>query len=299
MSHRHSRGMPAGACSQEPWPAARRSGSAPGTWPWRLHRRAARLPWRSWSYKRRSDGLRDFFTQLEQFIVVRIVRRSDDDGIARRTANVAGAWIDDQAVLERAPRHVDARAPPCREGLLRGTIPHELDADQVAASTNIPDGVEPAEGFTEPCLEDCAVLPHSINKRVALDDALHRQGRGARSCVAGVRMARHERAMLLHDGGAYLFANDGRAQRNVAAGQSVRRRHDVGHDAIMLEGAPGAAPPRAAHHFIGDQQHVVTIADGADGFGVSRRCRHHTAGGADDGLKDESRHPVRSNALDP
>src|SRR5882724_2287011 len=219
MSHRHRRGMPADAGPREPWPAARRSGSAPGTWPWRLHRRAARLPWKSWcSCKRRSDGLREFFNELEQFIVGGIVRRSDDDGIARRTAGVSGAWIDDQAILERAPRHVDARAPPCRKGQLRGAIPHELDADQVAAPTNIPDGVEPAEGLAQPCLERFAVLPHSLDKRVALDDALHRQGRGARSCVAGVRMARHEGAMLLHDGGANLFANDGRAQRNVASG---------------------------------------------------------------------------------
>src|ERR1700730_18307012 len=112
------------------------------------------------SCKCSSDGLREFFNELEQFIVGRIVRRSDDDGIARRTVDVSGAWIDDQAILERAPRHVDARAPPCRKGLLRGTIPHELDADQVAAPTDIPDRVESAERFTQPRLENFAVLPH-------------------------------------------------------------------------------------------------------------------------------------------
>src|SRR5258708_31101065 len=67
-----------------------------------------------WSYKRRIDGPREFFHELEQFIVGRIVRRSDDDGIARRAAHVAGTGINDQAILERAPRHLDAPAPARR-----------------------------------------------------------------------------------------------------------------------------------------------------------------------------------------
>ena len=36
---------------------------------------------------------------------------------------------------------------------------------------------------------------------------------------------------------------------------------DVGHDTEMLEGEPAAGATHAAHHFVGDEQHVVTPAD--------------------------------------
>ena len=58
----------------------------------------------------------------------------------------------------------------------------------------------------------------------------------------------------------------------------------------MLHGEPRARPAEARHHLIGDEQHVVAIADLADALKVAVGRRHATHGRADDRLGDEASH---------
>ena len=100
--------------------------------------------------------------------------------------------------------------------------------------------------------------------------------------------------MLAVDGRGDARRDERRAQRNVAARQALGDAHDVGYDAVVFERAPGAAAPGAAHHFVGDQQHVVLAAHGLDGLCVARGRGHHAARRADDGFEDECGDRLRS-----
>ena len=121
-------------------------------------------------------------------------------------------------------------------------------------------------------------------------DGLHgNSGRAGRG-VAGEGVTRRGSAMRGEQGLRNLLAEDCGAQRNVAAGQSFGGRHNVGNDAIVFQGSKGAATARAAHHFVGNQQDSVAVADRSDEGRISGRGGDDSAGGAYHRFEDECGH---------
>ena len=76
------------------------------------------------------------------------------------------------------------------------------------------------------------------------------------------------------------------AERNVGRGDALGGDEDVGLDVPVVDGEPLAGAAPAGHHFVGDHEHAVTVADFAQAREVFGR-RNEDAVGADDGLDDD------------
>ena len=137
------------------------------------------------------------------------------------------------------------------------------------------------------------MFTHVLDQIVAGDDALYRHSGRAGGGVAGEGVACHRSAMHKLDRLGDAARIDRGAERQIAAGEAFGDRHDIGEGAVMLQCPPGAAAPGAAHHFIGDHNHAIPVADLADQPCIAGRSRHHAAGGSDHRLEDESRDGLR------
>ena len=93
------------------------------------------------------------------------------------------------------------------------------------------------------------------------------------------------------------FLQDHAAERQVPAGDALGEGDHVGDDlpALDAEVVPEAA--EAGDDLVGDQQHLVLVADGADALEVAGR-RHDDAADALHRLGDERADGVRALALD-
>ena len=100
--------------------------------------------------------------------------------------------------------------------------------------------------------------------------------------VAGGRLA-----VPLVDRLRHLAREHAGAQRQIAAAQPFGDGHQVRLDAVMFQGAPGAAAAGAAHHLVGDHQHAVAVADVADTAGIAVGGGNGAAGGTHHRLEDE------------
>ena len=100
--------------------------------------------------------------------------------------------------------------------------------------------------------------------------------------VTGAESAIHGADRLPHLGRA-----DCRAEGQIACGQPLGDRHDVGFHAIFFQSAPRARATGAAHHFIRDHQDAIFRADVADPSGIANGGRDASACRADHGFKDE------------
>jgi hypothetical protein len=87
-----------------------------------------------------------------------------------------------------------------------------------------------------------------------------------------------------------------RAQRHVTPTKALGDGHDVGHHAVVLQGAPRAASAGTAHHLVGDHQHAMAVAHLAHQTRVAVRCRHDSPGRADHRFEDERRDVRRTEA---
>src|SRR3546814_8074173 len=85
--------------------------------------------------------------------------------------------------------------------------------------------------------------------------------------MAEIGMAVLEKAAAVFEGVEDLLAQQSRADRLVAAAETLGDGHDVGGDALLLAGMQGAGAAHAAHHLVEDQQHAVCVADLADEIG--------------------------------
>ena len=137
------------------------------------------------------------------------------------------------------------------------------------------------------------LLAHiGLEFRGALDELepLHlfdrRDGRAERDGMRFVGVAVREVVILEVVGD--LLRGGAEAERHIGRGDALGGDQDVGLDAPVIDGKPlaGAAPP--GHHFIGDHQHAVAVADFAQARKVFRR-RNENAVGSDDRLKNDRR----------
>ena len=113
-----------------------------------------------------------------------------------------------------------------------------------------------------------------------------------------VGLAVLERARTARNGVVNPLGAHDRADRLVARREALPERHDVGDDAVLLARQEGAGPPRAAHHFVEDQQDSMAVANVADAFEIARDRWHRARGRADHGFRDKCHHCLRAQPLD-
>ena len=78
-----------------------------------------------------------------------------------------------------------------------------------------------------------------------------------------------ERLLALRERLIDALGGDHRPHRRVGGGQRLRRRDDVGLIVVALAAEPVAEPAPGADHLVGDQQHVVAVADLAHALEVA------------------------------
>ena len=91
--------------------------------------------------------------------------------------------------------------------------------------------------------------------------------------------------------------HDHRAQRDVSAGEPLGAGDDVGLVAVPRRAEVLAEPAERADHLVGDQQHVVPVADLPDPLEVAGR-RREAAAGVLHRLQVDGGHGVRPLGLD-
>ncbi len=122
--------------------------------------------------------------------------------------------------------------------------------------------------------------------------------RGHRMAAVGVAVGDRARAAAVGEKGVGdLVAQRSRAERHVARRDALGQAPDVGLHAPQPGTEQGAAAAEAGHHLVGDEQHVVTVADLAHQRPVGGR-RHDHAGRTLDRFGDEGRHRIGALELD-
>ena len=99
------------------------------------------------------------------------------------------------------------------------------------------------------------------------------------------------------NGSATRSDDDHRAHRGVRGGQALRRGDDVRHHVEALDAEVVAEPAPGADHLVGDQQHVVLVADLAHALPVAV-LRHEAAARVLHRLEDHRGHGLRALELD-
>ena len=90
----------------------------------------------------------------------------------------------------------------------------------------------------------------------------------------------------------HAVRDDRSRERHVGAGDALRQRHQIGVEAVLVAREPGAEAAEAGDHLVGNEEHVVALADGLDLLEVAL-CRGDTGGGAHHGLGDEGADGLR------
>ena len=81
-------------------------------------------------------------------------------------------------------------------------------------------------------------------------------------------------------------------EREIAGGDCLRDRHEIGTNSPMPRAAPVTCAPEAGDHFVRNQQDSVTFADFPDAWHEGR-VRHDDSAGAENWLHDEGRDRLR------
>ena len=122
------------------------------------------------------------------------------------------------------------------------------------------------------------VVVHVLVQALALEDVevRHRDRRRDRVAAEGVAVREVRRALA--ERLEQPVAGDHRADRGVAGGHALGAGDDVGHVAEVVAGEHVADPAERADDLVGDEQHVVLVADLADPLEVAGRRREAAAG---------------------
>ncbi len=184
------------------------------------------------------------------------------------------------------------------EGRLRRPVAHQLDSAEQPPAAQVADVRMTAESHLEPRHELRAALADTGEQPVALDNVLHGQRRRACNRMAEVRVPMlEEPAALRHCIDDPLLGQQ-RADRLIAAAQSLGDHQQVGHDTLLLARVQGAGAAHSAHDLVQDQQAAVPVADLAHRGEVAGHRRQHSGRRPADGLRDERDHPVGPDPLD-
>ena len=91
--------------------------------------------------------------------------------------------------------------------------------------------------------------------------------------------------------------DDERAERQVAGGDPLRARQQVGLEPEALRREPASAAAEAGDHLVGDEEHVALAADLLHPLEIALGRREHAAG-ADHRLAEERRDALGSDLVD-
>ena len=91
--------------------------------------------------------------------------------------------------------------------------------------------------------------------------------------------------------------HDERAERQVAGGDPLRARQQVGREPEALRREPASAAAEAGDHLVGDEEHVTLAADLLHPLEIALGRRKHAAG-TDHRLAEERRDALRSDLVD-
>ena len=118
----------------------------------------------------------------------------------------------------------------------------------------------------------------AVVEALALEDVQvgQRDGRRHRVTAEGVAVREHRGAVV--ERLEQPVAGDHRAQRRVARRQALGAGDHVGHVAEVVAGEHRPDPAERADHLVGNQQHVVLVADLANPLEIAGRRRDGAAG---------------------
>ena len=102
--------------------------------------------------------------------------------------------------------------------------------------------------------------------------------------VVGKAVQEGSRGNSIYD----FFGGDDRAQRSVAAGETLGCDQNVGRDVPVFDGEVLSGAAHAGHDFVGDQQDAVAPADFRHLLQISRRRNDRAQRGPADRFEDES-----------
>src|SRR5437763_1168472 len=184
------------------------------------------------------------------------------------------------AALARIYRRsfVDTRAPEAerdtgfdREGLACGLVLHQLDTEQEPQSARIALDAMAVDQSTQTVQELGTPQLGGSHQVVPLDIVEHRQPSHRGDRVLRVSVAGHPRRTRRPQRVDDTLVGDQHRQWGVAAANALCGDENVRHHIPVFDREPAAAAPKPAHHFVGDEQHVVAVADFADALKIASR----------------------------
>src|SRR6476659_181717 len=184
------------------------------------------------------------------------------------------------------------------EGLAACAIGDQLDGLEQAAPPDIADVPVIAEALGQPSLEVSAEIPDSFEQFLLADNPLHLERRCAGEGVRHIGMSVLESSRALPDRVDDISTCEHRADRLVAAAESLGDGLDIRGNTLLFPRVKGARAAHAAHYLVENEQSTVPVADVAHGPEVTLRRRHASGGGSDHRLGDECGHRVGAEALE-
>src|SRR3984885_11978528 len=156
------------------------------------------------------------------------------------------------------------------EDLLGRFVFHQLDAEEVPLAADVADDRQVVELF-QGGPQRRGLLFDAVVETFAFEDVEvgQRDRCGHRMAAEGVAVRKHRLAVV--ERLEKLLAGDHRAKGRVSRRQTLGAGDHVGH---VVEIGAGEHRPDAAEradHFVGDQQHVVVVADLPDPFEIPGR----------------------------
>ena len=193
---------------------------------------------------------------------------------------------------ERKPRRSHSDSSSVKPSLVSWSLTSSIAWKKPAPRTS------PTIGMSRSAVEHRAELAllaqHVAADVLALEDVEvgHRDRR--RDRVAGEGEAVGEHRVALHERLGDAVGGDHRPHRHVGRGERLGHRDDVGLVAVALAAEPVAEPAPGADHLVGDQQHVVAVADLAHALEVAvlrTGCSRRRSGPARGSPRRPSRGP--------
>ena len=148
------------------------------------------------------------------------------------------------------------------------------------------------EDFLHACGQPKSCLFRFLQDVFLVEDVEHGERRRAAKRIARVGVAVHERlpfAPVRVEGVVDLLFDDGDGHRHVAARQALGKAHDVGRDARTLRREEPARPAEARRDLIGNEEHVMLVAERTQFLEVKLRIDSHARAALQKRLDDHRR----------
>src|SRR4051794_5604605 len=166
------------------------------------------------------------------------------------------------------------------ERLFGSAVSYNLEPLKQPAAAYAADKWMIAEPLLQTPREMLALLADIGEQAVAPNDPLHRKRGGAGERMTGISVAMLESAGTVGNGLEDPVLQQYRADRPIAAAQSLCNRENIRADAFLLAGMQGAGSAHAAHHFVEDEQNSMAVADLAHALKIAWYRRDGTHRGA-------------------